>query len=81
MKTILLSTAAFSIAGGVSGYFYEAAILRGTHAHGIPLPLQNWLYDSIYAIIFGVSGCLVGLTVGLALHWFTGQPKPQSADY
>ena len=81
MKTILLSTAAFSIAGAVGGYFYKAVMLPDTHAHGMPLPLQDWLYDSIYAAIFGVIGCFIGLLLGLTLHRLTGCSKLQSASY
>ncbi len=74
MKIILLSTAAFSIAGAVGGYWYEAVKLRQTHAQGFALALTDFTFEITYTVAFGIAGCLAGLIVGLARYRLTG-PK------
>ena len=69
MKTILSTTAAFLLAGAVGGYVYEAISLRQTHAQWFVLALSDFTFEIIYAMVFGVIGCLLGLIVGTALYW------------
>ncbi len=75
MKTILLSIAASSVAGALSGCGCEAIALRHTHAQGLALPLTDFAFEIIYAATFGVMGCLLGLIVGTALYWFKRRAK------
>jgi|GEM_PF-2845833 len=75
MKTILLTTAAFLVAGAVGGYIYEAVALRQTHAEGFALALTDFTFEVIFAMVFGVVGCLLGLIVGTALYWFKRRSK------
>ena len=77
MKTILSTTAAFLMAGAVSGYVYEAIRIRQTPD---PTPaLSDFTFEIIYAMVFGVFGCLLGLIVGTALYWFKRRSNQQKA--
>jgi predicted ABC-type sugar transport system permease subunit len=68
MRTILLATATFTAAGAGGGGFYEASALRHFHArYGLPMPLQDWVYDAINAVIFGAVGFVVGIVLGAVL--------------
>ena len=81
MKTILSTTAAFLMAGAVSGYAYEAIRLQQTHAQGFALALSDFTFKIIYAMVFGVFGCLLGLIVGTALYWFKRRSNTRSANH
>ena len=73
MKTTLSSASIFLIVGAVVGYCGESSQLRYLHIHGLALPLQDWMYASFNAALFGVIGCITGLVIGLILNWLTGR--------
>jgi len=79
MRTILSTTAAFLLAGAFGGYAYEAIRLQQTHAQGFVLALTDFTFEIIYAMVFGVTGCLLGLIVGTALYWFKRRSNQQKA--
>jgi hypothetical protein len=81
MKIILLSTAALLIAGAVGGYGYEAVVLRHTHAQGFALPLTDFTFEIIYAIIFGVIGCLIGMAINVAHYLLKRRSKVQTVSH
>ncbi len=70
MKIMLLSAGLFLAAGAVGGGFYEASALRHFHAqYGLPLPVPDWMYDGINAVIFGAVGFVAGVVIGATLDW------------
>ena len=80
MKTVLSTAAAFFIAGAVGGYGYEAVALRQNHAQGFVLPLTDFIFEIIYALIFGIMGCLAGLII-LALYWSTRRSRTRVSPH
>ena len=70
MKTILLTTAIFLVTGALGGYIYEAIVSRQAHAQGGMRSLTDFTFEAIFAMVFGVIGCFVGLIVGTGLYWF-----------
>ena len=77
MRIMLLSAGISLTAGAVGGGFYEASALRHFHArYGLPLPLQDWMYDAVNAVIFGAVGFVIGVVVGAALNQLMRRRQP-----
>jgi hypothetical protein len=68
MKIVLLNAGLFLMAGAVGGGYCEASALRHFHVqYRLPMPMQDWMYESINAVIFGAIGFVVGVVLGAVL--------------
>jgi len=81
MKTVLSTTAAFLVTGALGGYIYEAVVSRQAHAQGGMRALTDFTFEIIFAAVFGVIGCLLGLVVSTAMYWFKRRSKVRPVSH